>query len=55
MAGRSRSERAPAATATMIASVAEFARYWDGVRRRTWAAVDRVEPGCSTGRRGQGR
>src|SRR5216683_96620 len=29
----------------MISSVAEFARYWDGVRRRTWAAVDRVEPG----------
>ena len=53
MAGRSRSEWAPAAT--MTASVAEFARYWDGVRRRTWAAVDRVEPGCSTGRRGQGR
>ena len=45
MAGRSRSERAPAAAPTMIASVAEFARYWDGVRRRTWAAVDRVEPG----------
>jgi len=42
MAGRSRSEWAPAAT--MTASVAEFARYWDGVRRRTWAAVDRVEP-----------
>jgi uncharacterized damage-inducible protein DinB len=29
----------------MIGSVAEFARYWDGVRRRTWAAVDRVGPG----------
>jgi len=28
----------------MIGSVAEFARYWDGVRRRTWAAVDRVGP-----------
>jgi uncharacterized damage-inducible protein DinB len=28
----------------MITSVAEFARYWDGVRRRTWAAVDRVGP-----------
>ena len=29
----------------MITSVAEFARYWEGVRRRTWTAVDRVEPG----------
>ena len=28
----------------MIGSVAEFARYFDGVRRRTWAAVDRVGP-----------
>jgi len=28
----------------MITSVAEFARYWDGVRRRTRAAVDRVGP-----------
>ena len=28
----------------MITSVTEFARYWDGVRRRTWAAVDRVGP-----------
>jgi hypothetical protein len=28
----------------MIASVAEFARYFDGVRRRTWAAVDRIGP-----------
>ena len=27
----------------MITSVAEFGRYWDGVRRRTWTAVDRVE------------
>jgi len=26
----------------MIGSVAEFARYFDGVRRRTWSAVDRV-------------
>ena len=28
----------------MIGSVAEFARYFDGVRRRTWSAVDRVGP-----------
>lgn len=28
----------------MIGSVAEFTRYWAGVRRRTWATVDRVEP-----------
>ncbi|HTI56185.1 MAG TPA: DinB family protein [Verrucomicrobiae bacterium] len=28
----------------MIGSVAEFARYWEGVRRRTWVAVDRVGP-----------
>lgn len=28
----------------MIGSVAEFARYWDGVRRRTGVAVDRVGP-----------
>jgi uncharacterized damage-inducible protein DinB len=28
----------------MIDSVAEFARYFEGVRRRTWAAVDRVGP-----------
>ena len=28
----------------MITSVAEFARYWEGVRRRTWTAVDRIEP-----------
>jgi uncharacterized damage-inducible protein DinB len=28
----------------MIASVAAFARYFDGVRRRTLAAVDRVTP-----------
>jgi len=28
----------------MIGSVAEFARYFDGIRRRTWAAVDRVSP-----------
>ena len=26
----------------MIGSVAEFIRYFDGVRRRTWSAVDRV-------------
>src|SRR5512144_2639320 len=42
-AGRSRSER-PAGRDPMIGSVAEFARYWDGVRRRTWVAVDRVGP-----------
>lgn len=28
----------------MIESVAEFTRYFDGVRRRTWSAVDRVGP-----------
>ncbi len=28
----------------MIGSVAEFIRYFDGVRRRTWSAVDRVGP-----------
>jgi uncharacterized damage-inducible protein DinB len=28
----------------MIDSVAEFARYFEGVRRRTWAAVDRIGP-----------
>ena len=28
----------------MIASVAEFVRYFEGVRRRTWVAVDRVTP-----------
>jgi uncharacterized damage-inducible protein DinB len=28
----------------MIGSAAEFVRYFDGVRRRTWAAVDRVGP-----------
>ncbi|HXH84885.1 MAG TPA: DinB family protein [Candidatus Tectomicrobia bacterium] len=28
----------------MIASVADFARYFEGVRRRTWAAVDRITP-----------
>jgi uncharacterized damage-inducible protein DinB len=28
----------------MLGSVGEFTRYFDGVRRRTWAAVDRVSP-----------
>jgi uncharacterized damage-inducible protein DinB len=28
----------------VIGSVAEFIRYFDGVRRRTWSAVDRVDP-----------
>ena len=28
----------------MLASIAEFARYFEGIRRRTWAAVDRVTP-----------
>jgi uncharacterized damage-inducible protein DinB len=28
----------------VIGSVAEFVRYFEGVRRRTWAAVDRVTP-----------
>jgi uncharacterized damage-inducible protein DinB len=29
----------------MIGSIAEFARYFEGVRRRTWAVLDRIEPG----------
>ncbi len=29
----------------MLASVADFVRYFDGIRRRTWAAVDRVTQG----------
>jgi uncharacterized damage-inducible protein DinB len=28
----------------MLGSVGEFTRYFGGVRRRTWAAVDRVSP-----------
>jgi hypothetical protein len=28
----------------MLASIGEFARYFEGVRRRTWAAVDRLTP-----------
>jgi uncharacterized damage-inducible protein DinB len=28
----------------MLTSIAEFIRYFEGVRRRTWAAVDRVTP-----------
>ena len=28
----------------MIASVADFIRYFEGVRRRTWAVVDRLSP-----------
>ena len=28
----------------MIRSVAEFIRYFEGVRRRTWTAVDRLTP-----------
>ena len=28
----------------MIRSVADFIRYFEGVRRRTWVAVDRVTP-----------
>jgi uncharacterized damage-inducible protein DinB len=28
----------------MLTSIGEFARYFEGVRRRTWAAVDRVTP-----------
>jgi hypothetical protein len=28
----------------MIASVGEFVRYFEGIRRRTWAVVDRVTP-----------
>jgi uncharacterized damage-inducible protein DinB len=28
----------------VIAGVQEFVAYFDGIRRRTWAAVDRVEP-----------
>ena len=28
----------------MITSVADFVRYFEGIRRRTWAVVDRVTP-----------
>jgi uncharacterized damage-inducible protein DinB len=28
----------------MIRSVAEFVRYFEGIRRRTWVAVDRLTP-----------
>src|SRR5436190_2157304 len=28
----------------MIASVADFIRYFESIRRRTWAVVDRVTP-----------
>jgi uncharacterized damage-inducible protein DinB len=28
----------------MISSVADFVRYFEGIRRRTWAVVDRVTP-----------
>ncbi len=28
----------------MIVSVAEFVRYFEGIRRRTWTAVDRLTP-----------
>src|SRR5579864_34458 len=28
----------------MLTSIADFARYFEGIRRRTWAAVDRVTP-----------
>lgn len=28
----------------MLASIREFVRYFEGIRRRTWAAVDRLPP-----------
>ena len=37
----------------MIRSVPDFIRYFEGVRRRTWVAVDRVTPALVAGARGR--
>ena len=34
----------------MIRSVADFIRYFEGVRRRTWTVVDRLTPALAAWR-----